>query len=151
MRRLLIILCVLILAGCTSSSTQIAPKSTPRGRRLSLPTPTETPEMLIRRPTEAREPTATLHEMYVMATRSALMPTATFTPGPPKDFKPTSAPCNIKGNVSSGNRIYHCQNWRDYNKIQMNYSEGDRWFCSEDKARAAGFREPEYSHGGCRQ
>lgn len=53
--------------------------------------------------------------------------------------------CNIIGNVSKRNdnqRIYHCPNWRDYDRIKFDYTEGDRYFCSEEEAIAAGFRKP---------
>lgn len=53
--------------------------------------------------------------------------------------------CNIKGNVSMRNNqehIYHCPNWRDYDRTEVNYDEGDRWFCTEQDAVAAGFRRP---------
>lgn len=49
--------------------------------------------------------------------------------------------CVIKGNVrrDRGTRIYHlpeCFNWE---KIVVNEKEGDRWFCSEEEAKSAGF------------
>ena len=70
---------------------------------------------------------------------------------PQNIYSPTPQPClNIIGNVNNGKRIYHCPGWRDYNKINLNTAEGDRIFCTEAEARAAGFREPEYSHGPCR-
>ena len=63
----------------------------------------------------------------------------------------TYACMNIKGNVnSSGEKIYHCPRWRDYDRIEMIESEGDRWFCTEAEAKAAGFRAPLYTHGACR-
>lgn len=47
----------------------------------------------------------------------------------------------IKGNVNSkGEKIYHMPDQRDYNKIIMKAEEGDRYFQTEDEARAAGFR-----------
>ena len=50
--------------------------------------------------------------------------------------------CNIKGNVSynSGRRIYHMPADRDYARTQIDPSRGERWFCSESEARAAGWR-----------
>ena len=64
------------------------------------------------------------------------------------------AGCNIKGNVSmrnNGQWIYHCPNWRDYDRTEVNYDEGDRWFCSEEEAIAAGFRKPENVNNICIQ
>lgn len=52
--------------------------------------------------------------------------------------------CAIKGNVNSkGELIYHAPGWRDYERTDVKPEEGDRWFCTEDEARAAGFRAPE--------
>ena len=50
--------------------------------------------------------------------------------------------CNIKGNIShnSGRRIYHVPGDRDYARTRISPSRGERWFCSEAEARAAGWR-----------
>lgn len=54
----------------------------------------------------------------------------------------TSKRCNIKGNIShnSGRRIYHMPGDRDYARTRISPSRGERWFCSEAEARAAGWR-----------
>jgi len=54
----------------------------------------------------------------------------------------TSKRCNIKGNIShnSGKRIYHMPGDRDYARTRISPSRGERWFCSEAEARAAGWR-----------
>lgn len=55
-------------------------------------------------------------------------------PAPPGD-------CTIKGNIGrSGKRIYHMPGQVDYNATRINESAGERWFCTEAEARAAGFR-----------
>lgn len=47
----------------------------------------------------------------------------------------------IKGNVNSkGEKIYHMRGQQDYDKIIMRAEEGDRYFQTEEEARAAGFR-----------
>jgi endonuclease YncB( thermonuclease family) len=47
--------------------------------------------------------------------------------------------CNIKGNISSnGNRIYHLPGTTWYSRTKINEAKGERWFCSEEEARAAG-------------
>lgn len=52
-----------------------------------------------------------------------------------------SGGCNIKGNVSTrGERIYHVPGQRYYNQTRISASHGERWFCSEKEARAAGWR-----------
>ena len=56
---------------------------------------------------------------------------------------PNSAPgsCVIKGNVSaSGERIYHVPGGAFYSRTFVNPIKGERWFCSEAEARAAGWR-----------
>lgn len=50
--------------------------------------------------------------------------------------------CNIKGNVNTrGERIYHVPGQRYYNQTRISASHGERWFCSEEEARAAGWRK----------
>lgn len=49
--------------------------------------------------------------------------------------------CNIKGNVSTtGERIYHVPGQKYYDDTRISASHGERWFCSEAEARAAGWR-----------
>jgi endonuclease YncB( thermonuclease family) len=51
--------------------------------------------------------------------------------------------CAIKGNVSAGGRrIYHVPGSRAYARTRIDPEKGERWFCSEVEARAAGFRPP---------
>jgi endonuclease YncB( thermonuclease family) len=52
--------------------------------------------------------------------------------------------CNIKGNISDSGRIYHLPGSRWYNATQINEKKGERWFCSELEALAAGWRSPRY-------
>jgi hypothetical protein len=51
--------------------------------------------------------------------------------------------CTIKGNVSinTGERIYHVPGQRRYAETRISPQYGERWFCSEDDARAAGWRK----------
>jgi hypothetical protein len=50
--------------------------------------------------------------------------------------------CNIKGNISigSGEKIYHVPGQHDYVATNIRRDYGERWFCTEDAARAAGWR-----------
>lgn len=49
--------------------------------------------------------------------------------------------CVIKGNISAkGERIYHLPGQRFYDKTRIDTRKGERWFCSEAAARAAGWR-----------
>ncbi|MCL2714261.1 MAG: thermonuclease family protein [Alphaproteobacteria bacterium] len=53
-----------------------------------------------------------------------------------------SPACTIKGNVNrNGERIYHLPGTSAYARTHMNKGLGERWFCSEDEARAAGWRK----------
>ncbi len=50
--------------------------------------------------------------------------------------------CSIKGNISrSGQRIYHVPNGYYYAKTKISPDKGERYFCSEDEASAAGWRK----------
>ncbi|MBY5551312.1 hypothetical protein HFO61_31740 [Rhizobium leguminosarum] len=53
-----------------------------------------------------------------------------------------SMACNIKGNVSIGSRerIYHHPGQEYYDETRISPQYGERWFCSEAEARAAGWR-----------
>jgi endonuclease YncB( thermonuclease family) len=49
--------------------------------------------------------------------------------------------CDIKGNINGrGQRIYHVPGGRYYGETQIDTRAGERWFCSEQEARAAGWR-----------
>ncbi|RWD31169.1 MAG: thermonuclease family protein [Mesorhizobium sp.] len=52
-----------------------------------------------------------------------------------------NAGCNIKGNISAdGERIYHAPGQKYYSVTIINQAKGERWFCSEAEAVAAGWR-----------
>lgn len=50
--------------------------------------------------------------------------------------------CTIKGNISKSGHIYHVEGSRSYAKTRIDTTKGERWFCSEAEARAAGWRAP---------
>ena len=50
------------------------------------------------------------------------------------------AGCPIKGNVSRRGRIYHMPWGRWYERTRIDLAKGERWFCDERQARAAGWR-----------
>ena len=51
--------------------------------------------------------------------------------------------CVIKGNINSkGDKIYHAPWSRHYKRTKINESKGERWFCTESEALAAGWRAP---------
>ena len=50
--------------------------------------------------------------------------------------------CRIKGNINAkGERIFHMPGQQVYNVTRINPSKGERWFCSEAQAIAAGWRK----------
>lgn len=50
--------------------------------------------------------------------------------------------CTIKGNISrTGEKIYHMPGCDSYEKTVISETQGERWFCSEAEARAAGWRK----------
>ena len=74
-------------------------------------------------------------------------------PTPPWDFRArrwqaagSAAPradCPIKGNISAdGDRIYHTPYSQWYDRTRIDPARGERWFCDEAAARAAGWRAP---------
>ncbi|WP_151610875.1 succinoglycan biosynthesis protein exoi [Sinorhizobium alkalisoli] len=55
----------------------------------------------------------------------------------------SGATCNIKGNISidTGERIFHVPGQRYYSSTKISPQYGERWFCSEFEAWAAGWRK----------
>ncbi|MEZ5856732.1 MAG: thermonuclease family protein [Hyphomicrobiaceae bacterium] len=51
--------------------------------------------------------------------------------------------CPIKGRISRGERVYLLP-WSDrYQRVRVRKKRGERWFCSEEEAAAAGWRSAE--------
>jgi len=59
------------------------------------------------------------------------------------DAWPFLGGCSIKGNISknTGERIYHTPGQEYYSQTRIDLNSGERWFCSEADARAAGWRK----------
>ncbi|MBO0764125.1 MAG: thermonuclease family protein [Hyphomicrobiaceae bacterium] len=53
--------------------------------------------------------------------------------------------CPIKGQVTSGERVYVLPGTPAYERARVLASRGDRWFCSEREAASAGFRAAQRS------
>ena len=51
--------------------------------------------------------------------------------------------CGIKGNLNynTGERIYHVRGQEYHWQTRINWLKGERWFCSEEDARKAGWRK----------
>lgn len=55
---------------------------------------------------------------------------------------PPTRVCDIKGNINDRQeKIYHLPESEWYEKTFIDASRGERWFCSEAEARAAGWRK----------
>lgn len=50
--------------------------------------------------------------------------------------------CLIKGNISQGEKIYHVPSSTSYDTTKIDISAGERWFCTEAEAIAAGWHAP---------
>lgn len=58
------------------------------------------------------------------------------------ETKKDTSNCDIKGNISSkGEKIYHVKGQKYYNSTKIDTSKGERWFCSEEEAKKAGWRK----------
>lgn len=57
-----------------------------------------------------------------------------------------SAPsgCPIKGNITANGHIYHAPWSPWYDRTRISTRKGERWFCSEAEAIAAGWRPPHW-------
>lgn len=62
--------------------------------------------------------------------------------GHPEQAPPRPA-CAIKGNINAkGARYYHAPGMGSYARTRINEAAGERWFCSEAEAMAAGWEAP---------
>lgn len=60
---------------------------------------------------------------------------------PTKDEQTQNHGCMIKGNINSkGRRIYHLPGTTSYARTRITKEKGERWFCSESDAVAAGWK-----------
>lgn len=69
------------------------------------------------------------------------LPVARPVSAPPPGSQSHRSGCDIKGNINSkGERIYHVPGGRSYANTVIDTARGERWFCSEAEAQAAGWR-----------
>lgn len=142
-------LCLLVLAsiacgntGAATRSPTRSPSATPKATATSVPptatiapsaTSVPTIEPSATRPAATAVPTA-------VPVRAATVSVNAFTCVGGCSVAPDPS-CAIKGNVNSDNeKIYHTPGQRDYKRTNIKPEEGDRWFCTEAEAQAAGFR-----------
>jgi len=55
---------------------------------------------------------------------------------------PPGGPCLIKGNISDNGKLYHVPGSPSYDRTKIDESRGERWFCTEAEAQAAGWSQP---------
>lgn len=66
---------------------------------------------------------------------------STVTPKTPEK-KESEEECKIKGNINSkGVKIYHMPGQQYYDETIITPSKGEKWFCTEQEAIAAGWRK----------
>ena len=59
----------------------------------------------------------------------------------PREDNSSPRACRIKGNVArDGERIYHVPGGKYYDRTRIDPEKGERWFCTEAEAGAAGWR-----------
>lgn len=92
-------------------------------------------------------PVSVPEQLVAPAPTPTLIPTPTTTPTPTPSPLPASTPqptpsCTIKGNISSGGeKIYHVVGCGSYSATKIDEPRGERWFCTEEEAVAAGWRK----------
>lgn len=62
------------------------------------------------------------------------------TTATPSSQASLSSMCTIKGNITE-EKIYHTEGCGSYEKTQIDEARGERWFCTEEEAVAAGWRK----------
>jgi micrococcal nuclease len=87
---------------------------------------------------QAAVPTPTASQSFSGGTLPA--PPSTEPPNTPCDS--TGTPPMVKGNVDArtGDRVYHVPGSLLYTTVVISEADGDRWFCSENEAEAAGWK-----------
>ncbi len=82
-------------------------------------------------------------ESEAMAERRGLWRLEDQVPQSPVNGNTQAGECLIKGNINRERvRIYHVPGSRSYDATRIDTSKGERWFCSEAEAVAAGWRAP---------
>lgn len=69
-----------------------------------------------------------------------LEPPAEHRRNPPRARLAAGTACVIKGNISGSGRIYHMPGQEHYDKTVISPGRGERLFCTEAEAQAAGWR-----------
>jgi micrococcal nuclease len=61
----------------------------------------------------------------------------------PQEASKPKEDCVIKGNISDRGfgKIYFVPNCINYNRVKIDLKRGEKWFCTEEEAKEAGFRK----------
>ena len=124
-----------------ATATETAPRPTQTASHTSTPTVIAS---------ATRTPTATPSPAQTPTPLSTILPTITPTQRPTATVIPTSThtpvpeDCRIKGNINmeTGERVYHTPDSPWYARTEIDTDTGERWFCTEQEATDAGWREP---------
>lgn len=62
------------------------------------------------------------------------------------DIKAPSSECSIKGNISTGifGKTYFLKECNNYAQVKIDPNRGEKYFCSEEEAKEAGFLKAKY-------
>ncbi|MBD1875682.1 cold shock domain-containing protein [Nodosilinea sp. FACHB-131] len=87
-----------------------------------------------------------VHRTFLLSPVASILPSPLAEPdttAPPSPVEAFTEPtCMVKGNISisSGNKLYHVPGMEDYEGTEIHLDKGERWFCTEAEAIAAGWR-----------
>lgn len=142
-----LLLCFPLISGCAliADSIQSETQATPdKSENIAYLPGSETPEI-----TKENYPTPPPPSNFWLR-EDTLEDNGTYQQPPdPSLFRlreirsPDEEECLIKGNISlrSGERIYHVPGQEYYEETIIREEYGERWFCSEEEAQAAGWRK----------
>lgn len=77
---------------------------------------------------------------YEMLSPAAWRAEQRATPAGEEAIRPVVGGCAIKGNISENGWIYHMPGMQYYDRTTIREDRGERWFCTEREAQAAGWR-----------
>lgn len=118
---------------------------TPAPTKISTPVPSIVPTLtLTPSPTQAPTPTQIITPTPSSAVSGSPASQPTTTPSPTPSVTATPIPeqtqsCLIKGNIGSSGKIYHVPGCTSYSQTKINEDDGEKWFCTEEEAVAAGW------------
>lgn len=135
----------------TTATVQTILSYTPTATLTYTPTPTFTPTVTmtptcISIPTRTPIPSGSAYWFpQVMEGGSSGYSSYSGAAAASDECQSPSCGCLIKGNIShrTGKLIYHCPNGQWYDDTVIDFSKGERYFCTEQEALAAGFSKPE--------